>query len=52
MHALIAPTSWRAPVAFTLNRLATAKIECLILGVTMSADPGHVNVIFVMWDAT
>ena len=52
VHALKALTVWRAIVAFALNRLATAKIACLIVAVTaFVASPLDLNIIFVMWYA-
>jgi hypothetical protein len=53
VHALVAPTVWRAEVAFALNRLAAAFIECLVFAVTaFVADPLDLGAIIVMWHAT
>jgi hypothetical protein len=53
VHALVAPTVWRAKVAFALNRLSAAMIVCLVVAVaTFVADPLDLCTIIVMWHMT
>lgn len=52
MHALVTPTVWRAKVAFALNCLAAATIECLVVAVTIFvAGPLDLSAFIVMWHA-
>jgi hypothetical protein len=53
VHALVAPAVWRAKVAFALNRLVAATIECLVVAVTaFVAGPLDLGALIVMWHAT
>ena len=53
VHALVAPPVWGAEVALTIDCLAAATIERLVLAVIApgAADPLDVGTVVVVWHA-
>ena len=48
MHALIAPSIWRAELILALNRFITAPIYRLVLVSTVPADPLELDAILIV----